>query len=166
MDVPPACQHRQVWLIKNNKYKQMKQLIILLLRIALGVAFLSAVADRSGVWGPPGSPLTAWGNWKNFIEYSGILTFGSPGVIAEILGFMATILEFVLGILLIVGYKVKYTAFLSGLLLLLFGIGMAFNTHIKYALDYSVFSACFGAFLLAYQPVDKWSLDYLKFVKR
>jgi len=37
---------------------------------------------------------------------------------------------------------------------------MALNTHIKYTLDYSVFSACFGAFLLAYQPFGKWSVDH------
>lgn len=139
----------------------MKALIILLLRVSLGIAFLSAVADRLGIWGPPESALTGWGNWENFVAYSGTLTFGSSGIVAEGLGFIATLLEFVLGIFLIIGYKIKYSATLSGFLLLLFGIGMTFNTHIKYALDYSVFSACFGAFLLAYQSVDKWSLDHL-----
>ncbi|HET7360368.1 MAG TPA: DoxX family protein, partial [Salinimicrobium sp.] len=87
------------------------------------------------------------------------LTFGASGIMLEILGFAATILEFVLGIFLILGYKIRATAFCSGILLLLFAIGMSLNTHVKYALDYSVFSACFGAFLLAYQPVGKWSLD-------
>jgi hypothetical protein len=28
----------------------------LLLRLALGVTLLSAVADRFGIWGPPGQP--------------------------------------------------------------------------------------------------------------
>lgn len=139
----------------------MKNIIILLLRFALGIAFLSAVADRLGFWGTPESALTAWGNWDNFLLYTSSLTFGASGIILEILAFAATILEVVLGIFLILGYKIKQTAFCSGILLLLFAIGMALNTHTKYVLDYSVFSACFGAFLLAYQPAGKWSLDNL-----
>lgn len=138
----------------------MKDFIILMLRCALGIAFLSAVADRFGVWGPPDSPLTSWGNWENFVQYSGTLTFGALGQVQNFLALAATILELVLGIFLIFGFKVKYTALFSGILLLLFGIGMSFNTHIKYALDYSVFSACFGAFLLAFQTTDKFSTDY------
>lgn len=138
----------------------MKNTIILLLRIALGVAFLSAVADRLGYWGPPESALTAWGNWDNFLQYTSSLTFGASGIILEILGYAATILEALLGVFLILGFKMKQTAFFSGILLLLFAIGMTLNSHIKYALDYSVFSACFGAFLLACQPIGKWSVDY------
>lgn len=139
----------------------MKNTIILLLRILLGIAFLSAVADRLGYWGPPESALTAWGNWDNFLQYTSSLTFGATGILLQILGWTATILEALLGVFLILGYKTKQTAFCSGVLLLLFGIGMTLNMHIKYPLDYSVFSACFGAFLLAYQPEGKWSLDHL-----
>lgn len=138
----------------------MKSLVILLLRIALGVAFISAVADRLGYWGPPESALTTWGNWENFLQYTSSLTFGASGIMLEILGYVATILEVVLGVFLILGFKTKQTAFCSGALLLLFAIGMTLNSHIKYALDYSVFSACFGAFLLAYVPIGKWSLDH------
>lgn len=137
----------------------MKNTIILLLRIALGAAFLSAVADRLGYWGPPESALTAWGNWDNFLSYTSSLTFGSSGILLKIFAITATALEGIFGVFLILGYHSKRTAFASGVLLLLFGIGMALNSHIKYALDYSVFSACFAAFLLAYQPAGRWSLD-------
>lgn len=139
----------------------MKNTVILLLRIALGVAFLSAVADRLGYWGPPESALTAWGNWDNFLSYTSSVTFGSSGVLLKIFAIAATVLEGIFGAFLILGYQTKRTAFASGVLLLLFGIGMALNTHIKYTFDYSVFSACFAAFLLAYQPVGKWGLDSL-----
>lgn len=144
----------------------MKDLFTALLRISLGVAFLSALADRMGFWGPPESALTAWGNWENFVAYTGTLTFGASGIIVEALGFVATILELGLGLFLIVGYKIKYVGVLSGILLLLFALGMALNTNIKYVFDYSVFSACFGAFLLAYLPVDKWSMDELMAQKK
>lgn len=38
-------------------------------RIALAAAFLSAVADRFGLWGPPGATGVAWGDLKNFNDY-------------------------------------------------------------------------------------------------
>lgn len=137
----------------------MKSLVILLLRLSLGIAFLSAVADRFGFWGEPGATGVAWGNMSNFLQYTSMLTFGASGVLLQILGWAATILEGILGALLIVGLKVKQVAFLSGILLLCFGIGMACNVSPKAPFDYSVFSACFGAFLLTLQPVSKWSLD-------
>lgn len=139
----------------------MKNVIILLLRIALGVGFLSAVADRFGFWGSPGEPAVAWGNWENFILYTGKLNFGASTSIANVLGIIGTTLEIAFGILLILGFKIKYVAFFSGILLLAFALEMSINTHLKLALDASVFSASFGAFLLSIQPVGKWSIDYL-----
>lgn len=139
----------------------MRNTFILLLRLSLGVAFLSAVADRFGFWGPEGTALVTWGNWDNFLSYTGSLTFGASGILLKSLAIFATLLEILFGIFLILGYKTKQTAFCSGILLLLFALGMVFNTNIKYALDYSVFSACFGAFLLAYEPVVKLSIDKL-----
>jgi hypothetical protein len=39
----------------------------LLLRLALGVTLLSAVADRFGIWGPPGAATVSWGDWTHFV---------------------------------------------------------------------------------------------------
>jgi hypothetical protein len=41
----------------------------MLLRIGLGVGFLSAVADRLGLWGAFGQPNVEWGNFSRFLEY-------------------------------------------------------------------------------------------------
>lgn|SRR5690554_4439868 len=137
----------------------MNNYFTFLLRLALGVAFLSAVADRFGIWGAPGDALVTWGNWDNFVQYTSELNFNASHTIANILGIIATVAEIVLGVFLVVGYKIRTSAFLSGLLILAFGIGMSLNAHIKYAFDYSVFSASFGAFLLSTIPTSKWSLD-------
>jgi hypothetical protein len=40
-----------------------------LLRLALAVSFLSAVADRFGLRGAPGDPGVAWGDWPHFLDY-------------------------------------------------------------------------------------------------
>ena len=35
-------------------------------RVALAATFLSAVADRFGLWGPPGTPGVAWGSIEQY----------------------------------------------------------------------------------------------------
>lgn len=119
------------------------------LRVALGTAFLSAVADRIGAWGPPGAPHVAWGNFHNFLVYAGKLNPWFPGSWIPAVGWIATICEIAFGIALIVGFRIRITALLSGLLLLAFALGMAFGLSIKAPLDYSVFTASAAAFLLS-----------------
>jgi hypothetical protein len=48
------------------------------LRLSLAAGFLSAVADRFGLWGPPGTPNVAWGDWQPFVEYVGKLNWFVP----------------------------------------------------------------------------------------
>jgi hypothetical protein len=40
------------------------------LRVALGATFLTAVTDRFGVWGAPGAPQVAWGDFAHFLRYA------------------------------------------------------------------------------------------------
>jgi uncharacterized membrane protein YphA (DoxX/SURF4 family) len=126
----------------------MNSIITFLLRIALGAGFISAVADRFGYWGAAGNAAVAWGNWENFVQYTSKLNFGVNPATATILAIVATVFEITFGVLLIIGFKIKYIAFLSGILLLIFAMEMSINTHLKSALDASVFVASFAAFLL------------------
>ena len=48
------------------------------LRLALAAGFLSAVADRFGLWGPPGTPGVAWGGFDRFLAYTGKLLWYLP----------------------------------------------------------------------------------------
>src|SRR5262252_3124137 len=48
------------------------------LRFALGLSFLSAVADRFGLWGQFGQPNVAWGTFSRFVEYIGRLNSYLP----------------------------------------------------------------------------------------
>lgn len=119
------------------------------LRIALAAAFLSAVADRFGLWGPPGSPNVAWGDWSHFLDYVATLNSFAPSAIIPVLGWLATIAEVVIAIGLLAGWKLREFAAAAGLLLLLFALAMTFSTGLKTALDASVYTASAGAFLLA-----------------
>src|SRR5215813_7743077 len=47
-------------------------------RLALGFSFLSAVADRFGLWGALGAPHIAWGDFAHFITYTATLNWFLP----------------------------------------------------------------------------------------
>lgn len=123
----------------------MRKAIKLFLRLAIAAGFLSAVADRFGLWPAQAS---AWGNWNNFVEYTATITPFIPNSAAQVLAIIATAAEVLFAICLIVGFKTKLFANLSGLLLLTFALCMTFSIGIKPVFDYSVFAAAAGAFAL------------------
>jgi len=131
------------------------------LRIALATAFFSAVMDRFGLWGPPGTVNVSWGNWENFLAYSNSINFYASPTLGLMLAVIATALELVFGTLLLIGFKTKVTAIGTGILLSLFGIPMVVAFGIQPTFTYSVWIGASGAFLLASVPTYKWSIDNL-----
>jgi putative oxidoreductase len=121
-------------------------------RIALGAAFLSAVADRFGLWGKPGQPNVGWGNFGNFTRYAAQVNSFMPAFTIPFLAWTATAAESFLGFALILGIGPRWVSLGSALLLALFGTAMAISFGIKSPLDYSVFSASAAAVLLALYP--------------
>jgi uncharacterized membrane protein YphA (DoxX/SURF4 family) len=128
-------------------------------RFALGASFLSAVADRFGLWGPYGAKNVSWGDFAHFVGYTGEVLSHFSNSWTVSFAWAASVAETLLGILLIVGFKIRMVSVLSGLLLLSFAIGMATGLGIKTPLDYSVFSAAAAAFLLAFREPDRFTLD-------
>ncbi|TWR24389.1 DoxX family membrane protein [Mucilaginibacter pallidiroseus] len=141
------------FLMKKKDYAQ------LLLRLSIGLGFLSAVMDRIGWLGAPGGQNINWGNWQNFIAYTQMLMPWSPADLTKILGLIATIGEAVFGLLLILGYKTKWNAMGACLLTLIFIICMVFTAGTKAVFNYSVPSVCAGAFLLSAFNEFRWSID-------
>jgi thiosulfate dehydrogenase [quinone] large subunit len=125
----------------------------------LGVTFLSAVTDRFGLWGPPGSPNVAWGNLEHFAAYAATLNPWAPTVLIPALVWIVTIAETCLGCALILGLFTRWSAFWSGVLLLVFALGMTVGTGVKSALNASVFSASAAAFALSRRHCYVWSVD-------
>ena len=119
------------------------------LRLALGVSFLSAVADRFGLWGAFGQPHVAWGDFARFVAYTAKLNWFLPRSTMAGLAVLSTLAEILFGLLLLIGYQTRYIAFLSGGLLMAFALSMTFALGVKAPLDASVFSAAGGALLLA-----------------
>ncbi len=132
-----------------------------LLRLALGISFLSAVADRFGLCGPFGQPNIAWGNFASFVEYTARLNWFMPAAMIPALAVVATCAEALLGLLLLVGWQTQLTALMSGILLLMFGLAMTLALGIKAPLNFSVFSAAGGSLLLASRTAFPVSADDL-----
>lgn len=134
-----------------------RNIISWFLRIALSLGFLSAVADRFGYWP---EKFSAWGNWPAFLAYTEKLNPWIPRGWVNGIGVLATSLEIILGIGLLIGYKLRLVALASGILLFLFGAAMTFAISIKSAFDASVFAAAAASFALAF--IYKKNDDCLK----
>ncbi|TBV27509.1 DoxX family protein [Meridianimaribacter sp. CL38] len=134
------------------------KIIKLFLRFAISAGFLSACFDRFGWW--PES-ISTWGNWNNFLEYTQLINPWLPEAVIPALGTLATALEIIFAILLIIGFKTELIAKFSGILLLVFALSMTFSTGVKGALDYSVFSAAAAAFALSLIKEKYFELDTL-----
>jgi putative oxidoreductase len=114
-------------------------------RVAIGAAFLSAVAGRFGLW----SGHLDWNAFARFIPRTAELNPFLPASIMPVVAWAATIVETTLGVMLVGGFQVKWAAIGSTVLLAWFGTAMALTAGLKSPLDYSVFSASAGALLLA-----------------
>jgi uncharacterized membrane protein YphA (DoxX/SURF4 family) len=131
------------------------------LRCALGLGFLSAVADRFGLWGAFGQRNVEWGNFSRFLEYTHTLNWYVPAGMIPALGVIATSAEILCGLLLLVGWHTRAAARLSGLLLLSFGVAMTLALGVKAPLNFAVFSGVGGALLLANCESFPFSVDEL-----
>ncbi len=135
-----------------------KNLIKLFLRLSIAASFLSAVADRFGMWSPD---VSAWGNWTKFLDYTRVINPWFPVTLIPIIGAIATGAEILFALCLLLGFKTELFAKLSGFLLLAFALSMTFSTGVKGPLDYSVFSASAAAFALSLLKEKYIELDQL-----
>ena len=135
-----------MWLTHTGS---MARYATLYLRLALAAGFLTSVSDRFGLWGAPGRTNVAWGDFQRFTTYTGQLNPWVPAVLIPPLAWFVTAAETVLGFALILGFRTRYAALASGVLLGLFALGMTVGAGLKAALNYSVFAASAGAFGLA-----------------
>jgi len=117
-------------------------------RVALATAFLSAVADRFGLWGPPGADGVVWGSIEEYENYVALLNSFLPSVLISPIGWIVTVLEILIAIGLLFGWQIRWFALSAAFLLTLFALAMLNAFGAKPPLDYSVFSAASAALLL------------------
>lgn len=137
---------------------ELRQIAKLFLRLTVAVSMLSAVADRFGLWA---KELCMWGNMDKFIAYTQTLIPYIPGNYVVYLAWTATVLEVLLPICLLLGLKLRWTASLSGLMILTFALAMATSLGIKAPIDYSAFTASAAAFGILACGNGFWEMDNL-----
>ena len=123
-------------------------LACILLRVALGVTFLVACADRFGFLGPYGSKNVSWGDWKHFEQYVGFLNWFLPRSVIPALSLLETVIEVALGLALFAGIFPRVVSWASAALLLSFALTMTFAQGAVAPVSYSVWTAVAAAFLL------------------
>lgn len=126
----------------------VSRLAAIALRVALALSFLSAVADRFGLWGPPGTPNVFWGTMPAFLAYTAQTLSFLPPSLAPLLGWTATILEIVLAVGLLIGYRLRWFAIGSAALLASFAVAMTISFGPEQPLSFSVWTAAAAALLL------------------
>ena len=139
--------------------KRLSNAATVAMRMALAAGFLSAVADRFGLWGPIGTPGVSWGGFARFLDYTATLLPFLPTTLVAVAGWTSTVAEIVLGVALLAGVRVRLAALASGVLLLTYAIAMTTALGPEAPLSYSVWTAAAGAFLLARdRPAASWAL--------
>jgi uncharacterized membrane protein YphA (DoxX/SURF4 family) len=118
---------------------------VLYARLALGTAFLSAVAGRFGLW----DRAIDLKHFANFIQYAGEVNSFLPRSVIPFVAWAATVAETSLGVLLILGVWPRWVSLCSAALLATFATAMAISFGLKSPMDYSVYSASSAAVLLA-----------------
>lgn len=140
---------------KNN----MTNYLTVFLRLALAASYLSSVTGRFGFWGAD----VGWGNYSAFLEYTAKCVPFLTDSWIPVVGRIVDVAEIGIAILLIVGFRIREAAFLSGVLLFLFALGMSIGAGIGVIsmLDHSVATACAASFLLAAKHESALSIDAL-----
>ena len=116
------------------------------------MTILSAVADRFGLWGPPGAANVSWGDWPHFVAYTAKVNSFLPAMIAPAVAIVATAAEALLGVALLLGVFPRAVALASFALLALFAGAMTLSFGIKAPLNYSVFVDAAAALMLSVWP--------------
>ena len=140
---------------------QNRSMSSVVLRLGLGLGFLSAVADRFGLWGPFGERNVEWGNYSRFLDYTQIRNGYWPTSLIPTLGAVATGAEIFFGLLVLIGWHTRIAARLAGGLLIVFAATMTISLGVKSVLNYAVLTGIGGSFFLANCDSFPFSLDEL-----
>jgi uncharacterized membrane protein YphA (DoxX/SURF4 family) len=141
-------------------------------RVTLAAGFLSAVADRFGLWAEAGTNQVGWGNFETFTQYVQTLAPYLPDTLVTAAAWGATAVEILLGGTLLLGVKIRWAALGSAATLVVFAVSMFIFAGFETPLSASVFTAAAAALLLVLAPpgsytvrpssiLDKAVLDHL-----
>src|ERR1700742_2124557 len=94
----------------DRERRRLHDWAFLYARVPLGIAFLSGIADRFGLWRGRN---VGYGNFDGFIAYTAKVNSFMPAYSIRFLAWAATVAELVLGVLLLIGIWPRWTALAS-----------------------------------------------------
>ena len=118
----------------------LRKNLVIVTRLMLAVIYFWVVADRLGLLGKAGNMGVVWGNFDSFLDYTATLNPWMPRAVSDILGYVATIIEIILGVLLMTGIRLKEASLVSASLLIIFTLSMAVSLGVSTALDFIIFT--------------------------
>lgn len=104
------------------------------------------------MWGEPGTNSVSWGGFDPYLEYVGVLAPYLSGGSVVVAGWAATAAEAVLGLTLVFGLALRFSALASAAMLMVFALSMTFFVGPEAPLSASVFSAAGLGLMLALAP--------------
>ena len=111
-------------------------------------AFLSAIADRFGLYGKYGALGVSW-DWTHSLQFVAYLNWFIPKALIPTLGAVETIIEFGLAVALLVGVCQRIVAWSSAVLLMSFAVTRTIALGVKVPLGIQHGSAACCAFILS-----------------
>jgi hypothetical protein len=114
--------------------------------------FAGAVADRFGVFGPPGAAGVSWGSWPAFVDYTRVLLHGVPEPVASTAAVGATGAEVVLVAVLLAGLQRRWVGKAVAALLTVYLVAMASSVGWSDVARYALPVVIGGALLLSVCP--------------
>lgn len=121
--------------------------------VLLGLDLLGAVADRFGAFGPPGGSGVSWGSWDAFVDYTArLLPGGLPRPLVTGASVLATVVEVVLGVLLVAGVQRRWVGKGAAGLLTVYLLAMAPTVGLEAVATYAVPLLIGGALLVSAAP--------------
>ena len=131
-----------------------------IIRAFFAYEFGSAVADRFGWLGPPGSG-ASWGNFANFVAYTHSVNAFLPAGFAYPLAVLATIAECTFAVTLLLGIRTRASCAGAAILLCLFGSAMTASGMGSGQFYYAVFVLAAGAWYMSTIDPTWLSVDRL-----
>lgn len=125
------------------------ELVSLLMRLFVGIAFLGSVADRFGLFGGPGSEGVSWGSFPEFVTYTENVNAFLPAALAPALAVIATAFELVIGVAIMFGRWQRPASAAAACLLATFGLAMTISLGAFSTFQYSVWLLAGGSFMLS-----------------
>jgi hypothetical protein len=138
------------------------RLIPAALRIFVGIAFVSAICDRLGLFGGPGAPGVSWGNFQNFVYYTAQVNSFLPRRIIPALAVVESFIEGGLGITMLLGLEVRPVSIASAALLSVLGVAMTVSLGVSSQFSFAVFVLAAGTFVIANVDATLLSLDAVR----